>query len=150
MKKYRAIIVVVILLIVTGVAAFVHLNTRKEVPEGAIEVSYGEETYVVDITKLSYEQVSGTRVNGKGEEKQIEASGVLVKDVLDELAIAEYETVSVIADDAYSAELSADDVADESKAYLIQEKEEVRLRLIVFGDKDSKRSVSNVVQMIVE
>ena len=89
-------------------------------------------------------------MNGKGEEKIVEASGILLKNVLEGVGITEYSKVSVVADDSYSAEITAEEMADDAKAYLIQEEGEARLRLIVFGDKDSKRSVSNVAQMIVE
>ena len=57
---------------------------------------------------------------------------------------------SVVADDSYSAEITAEEMGNAVEAYLIQEEGESRLRLIVFGDKDSKRSVSNVAQIIVE
>jgi len=150
MKKHRAIIFIVILVIITGIIAMIHLHTREEVPEGAIEVSLGEETYVVDIQELSYEQVTGTRVNGKGEEKTVEASGILLKNVLEGVGITEYGKISVVADDSYSAEITAEEMENAVEAYLIQEEGESRLRLIVFGDKDSKRSVSNVVQIIVD
>ena len=150
MRKHRAVIFIVILLIVTGIMTMLHFNTREEVPEGAIGVVSGEDTCIIDIHELVYEQVTGTRVNGKGEEKEVNASGVLLKNVLAEAGITEYEKVSVVADDAYSVEVSAEEVEDETKIYLIQDEEEVRLRLIVFGDKDSKRSVSNVAQIIVE
>ena len=150
MRKHRAVIFIVILLIVTGIMTMLHFNTREEVPEGAIGVVSGEDTCIIDIHELVYEQVTGTRANGKGEEKEVNASGVLLKNVLAEAGITEYEKVSVVADDAYSVEVSAEEVEDETKIYLIQDEEEVRLRLIVFGDKDSKRSVSNVAQIIVE
>jgi len=149
MKKHRAVIFIAILLIITGIMALIHFNTRKEVPEGAIEVTYGEEIYTVDIRELTFEQVSGVRVNGKGEEKTVEATGILLKDVFAGIGITEFGEVSVLADDAYSANLTKEEVEADSKAYLIQEEGEERLRLIVFGDKDSKRSVSNVAQIIV-
>ena len=149
MKKYKALLFIGVLLVITAIAAFAHLSTREEVPEGAIEVVAGEETHIVDITKLAYEQVTGTRVNGKGEEKEINASGILLKNVLAEAGITEYENISIVADDAYSVDVSAEEANDDAKAYLIQDEESVRLRLIVFGDKDSKRSVSNVAQIIV-
>ena len=150
MKKHRAVIFIVILLVITGAMALMHFNTREEVPEGAIEVVFGEETQMIDINELSYKQVSGTRINGKGEEKEVSASGILLKDVLSKARIEGYEKISVVADDAYSADVSAEEVNDDTKAYLIQDEEDVRLRLVVFGDKDSKRSVSNVAQIIVE
>ena len=150
MRKCKAWIIVGILFVMTAIAAVVHLSTRDEVPEGAIEVGTGEEVQIVDITALDYEHVSGTRVNGKGEEIQIEAQGIYFGTFLEEADITEYETVSVVADDAYSAELTATEIADGIEVYLIQEEGEERLRLVVFDEKDSKRSVSNVAQVIVE
>ena len=150
MKKHRAVIFIFILLVITGAMALMHFNTREEVPEGAIEVVFGEETQMIDINELSYKQVSGTRINGKGEEKEVSASGILLKDVLSKAGIEEYTKVSVVADDAYSADVLAEEIHNNIEAYLIQEEGEVRLRLVVFGDKDSKRSVSNVAQIIVE
>ena len=150
MKKHKAIIFIVILLVITGILGVVHLKTRDAVPEGAIEIVSLDETQIVDITKLGYEEVSGTRVNGKGEEIAIEALGIYLGTVLEDAGIKEYETLSVVADDAYSVELSAVEIADGLEVYLIQEEDEVRLRMVVFGDKDSKRSVSNVAQIIVK
>ena len=43
----------------------------------------------------------------------------------------------------------AEEVEEDSKAFLIME-EEKELRLVVFGDENSKRSVSNVVRIVVE
>ena len=150
MKKYRAIIFIVLLMLITGVMAALHLNSREVVPEGAIEVSYGEEKYIVDIHELAYENVSGIRVNGKGEEIPVEGAGILLKDLLAKLEITEFVTVSVVADDAYIADVTAEEIKNNIEAYLIQEEGEERLRLVVFGDKDSKRSVSNVAQIIVK
>ena len=42
MKKHRAIIFIVILLVITSAMTLIHLHTREEVPEGAIEVVAGE------------------------------------------------------------------------------------------------------------
>lgn len=74
--------------------------------------------------------------------------GILIKDILDANDISEYVKVTVVSDDAYSAELSAEEVSEAGKAYLLYEEEE--LRLVVFGDENSKRSVSNLVEIIVE
>lgn len=150
MRKHRATIFIIILLIITGVAAAIHLGTREEVPEGAIEVVCGEEKNIIDITKLDYEQVTGTRMNGKGEEIEIDAPGVYFGSFLEEAGVTEYEAVSVVADDGYSAKLPFIEIADGVEVYLIQEEGEARLRLVVLGEKDSKRSVSNVAQIIVE
>ena len=149
MKKRKVWMIIGVLFVITAIAAIAHLSTREEVPEGAIEVVAGEEVNIVDITKLDYEQVSGTRVNGKGEEIEIDAPGIYLGSFLEEAGITEYKAVSVVADDAYSAELTFTEIADGIEVYLIQEEGEARLRLVVFDEKDSKRSVSNVAQIIV-
>lgn len=150
MRNHRASIFISILLIITGIVAAIHLGTREEVPESTIEVVCGEEKNIVDITTLDYEQVTGTRINGKGEEIEIDAPGVYFGSFLEKAGFTEYEVVSVVADDGYSAELTAVEIADGIEVYLIQEEGETRLRLVVLGEKDSKRSVSNVTQVIVK
>ena len=108
-----------------------------------------DQSISLDISKFDYQQVSGIRMNGKGEEIPVEGLGVAIKDVLTQAKVNEYELVRVISDDSYSAEISAEEVADSTKAFLLLD-EENELRLVVFGDTNSKRSVSNVVQIVVE
>ena len=72
----------------------------------------------------------------------------MVKDLLASTKIASYSKVTVVSDDSYTADLTAEEVAESGKAYLLLE--QPYLRLVVFGDQNSKRSVSNVVQIIVE
>ena len=148
MKSRKAIILVVILLIITAAAAAIHLSTRDEVPENALKISMNEEEKLLDIDKLEYTNVSGTRVNGKGEEKLVEGMGIALKDVLAKAKIKEFSKVTVVADDSYTAEISAEEVAEDGKAYLLLEEGE--LRLVVFGDENSKRSVSDIAKIVVE
>ncbi|MBQ8804223.1 MAG: hypothetical protein IJZ53_11355 [Tyzzerella sp.] len=148
MKSRKAIILGVVLIILTAIAAVIHLSTREEVPENAVQISANDKTYTIDIKKLNYEQVEGIRVNGKGEEIPVEGAGIALKDILAQEKITEYSKVTVVADDSYSAELTAEEIKEDEKVYLLNEEES--LRLIVFGDENSKRSVSNVVQIIVE
>lgn len=150
MKKHRAMIFIIILLVITGIMAMVYLNDREDIPENAIELSVRSESQYIDIEKIKYENVSGSRVNGKGEKIEVNASGLSLEKVLNDAGITEYDTISVVADDAYSAEITVKEMQDGLEAYLIQEEGEERLRLVVFGDKDSKRSVSNVAQIVVE
>lgn len=148
MKSRKAIILGVVLIILTAIAAVIHLSTREEVPENAVQISANDKTYTIDIKKLNYEQVEGIRVNGKGEEIPVEGAGIALKDILAQEKITEYSKVTVVAGDSYSAELTAEEIKEDEKVYLLNEEES--LRLIVFGDENSKRSVSNVVQIIVE
>ena len=149
MKKHKVKIFAIVLVIFTMIAALVHLNTREAVAEGTLLISANGDTITVDISKFDYEQVTGTRVNGKGEERTVDAPGIALKNVLAREKIQDYTKVTVVSDDSYSAEITAEEVADGSKAFLIVE-EENELRLVVFGDTNSKRSVSNVAQIIVE
>ena len=57
-------------------------------------------------------------------------------------------TVTVTSADEYSVRLTAEEVAAEDKAWLLFEGD--AFRLIVFGDKDSKRNVKNVIRLQVD
>lgn len=148
MKKHKALIFIIILVVLTGVAAFLHLSTREQVPEHCVAVSYDGNIVYVDLDTLAYEHVSGVRINGKGEEKPVEGQGILLKDMLAQYEISYYKTISIISDDSYTANVDSTEVLEDGKVYLMYEEEE--LRLVVFGDTDSKRSVSNVVKIDIQ
>lgn len=148
MKKKRIIIFAAILMAITLITVFVHLNTREEVAENTLQISVGDEVYSVNVEELEFESITGTYVTGKGEEREVEAPGILIKDILEENGITDYSEVTVIADDSYSARITEEEIKEETKAYLL--KEEDSLRLIVFGDENSKRNVKNVVEIVVE
>lgn len=148
MKKSKVLFLILLLVVLTGVLSAVHLTTRNKVGEHEVQLTYRDKTYSIKYKKLDLEQVTGTRVNGKGEEKKVEAPGILLRKVLEEKDIEEYSQVTVVSDDSYSAKIAAEEIKEEEKAYLLLQEEE--LRLVVFGDENSKRSVSNVKQIIVE
>ena len=148
MKKSKVVFLIFLLVVLTGVLAAVHLTTRDKVGENEVQLTYQDKTYSVEYKKLDLEQVTGTRVNGKGEEKKVEAAGILLRKLLEEKNIEEYSQVTVVSDDSYSAKIAAEEIKEEEKAYLLLQEEE--LRLVVFGDENSKRSVSNVKQIVVE
>lgn len=148
MKKRRIIAFVLLLAVLTGIAAWIHLTSREEVAAGTLQMTYGESTYTVDLADLDYEQVTGERVNGKGETRPVDGPGVALRSLLEREKIDSYSKVTVVSGDSYSAELRAEEVAEEGKAYLLLEEDE--LRLIVFGDQNSKRSVSDVAQIVIE
>lgn len=148
MKKYRVLVFILVLALVTGIAAWLHLTTREEVEPGMVQITANGQVKTVKLSEQDYEQVSGVRVNGKGESIPVEGPGISLKELLQEQQVAFYTKVTVVADDSYSAELAAEEVAEDGKAYLLME--ENSLRLIVFGDENSKRSITHVVQIIVE
>jgi hypothetical protein len=149
MKKHRVKIFALIMVVLAIIAAIVYFEQREEVIEGSLRVTNGTKTVMLNPSKFEQTQVSGVRVNGKGEEIPVNGLGIAIKDVIAQAQIAEYAFVKVVSDDAYTAELSAEEVKDETKAFLLFD-EENELRLVVFGDTNSKRSVSDVVEIVVE
>lgn len=148
MKTHKALLLILVLVMITGIAAWFHLTSREEAAEGTLQITVSGNTQTIELAALDYAPVSGVRVNGKGETISVEGRGILVKDLLASTKIASYSKVTVVSDDSYTAELTAEEVAEDGKAWLLLE--QPYLRLVVFGDQNSKRSVSNVVQIIVE
>jgi len=148
MKKYKIWFLFLLLLVFTCAAAWFHLSTRQTVPEGALQIFYDGQTITVDPHTLPLKKLSGTRVNGIGETIPVEGEGLFLLDLLNHQAISSFSRVTVASADEYRAELSAEEVSEAGKACLLFQDEE--LRLIVFGDPNSKRSVSRVVRITVQ
>lgn len=143
MKSKKLIVIIVCALVaLTAVLAIVHSATRETVPEGAILVRQnGEEAYI-SMDKLGLTTVTGRIVNGKGETRDINDQGIN----LGELSKGSFQTVTVTSDDEFSAEVSADEIAN---AFLILN-EDGSAQLVVFGDPNSKRAVRNVTRIEFE
>lgn len=151
MKKISPVqVMVLILILVTAGLAVFHLTTRTTVPEGVLRVELaGGQTKELSLEKLKLVPVRGTVVNGKGEESAVDAQGILLSDALREAGVTEYSMVTVTADDEYSAQVTAEEIAESGKVYLIRQ-EEGGMQMIVFGDENSKRKVSDVVRLSVQ
>ena len=113
-------------------------------------VNYNGCTKYVELDKLDKTDVVGTIVNGKGEKMEINESGTAISDVLAAAGIdtAEINSVTATASDEFSAELTAAEIAEDGKAYLADDGDN-GVKLIVFGDKNSKRNVRDVVKLDV-
>ncbi len=133
--------------LVLAVLAVVHIRTRTEVPEGCIRIENGEEAVLLRLADLPAETVRGTVVNGKGEQKEIEALGLPLLDVLILAGVGEFAEVDVIAEDEYHAVVTAEEAFREGTAYILLEDGAARLR--IFGDPDSKRNVAGVERIVV-
>lgn len=150
MKKAEPVkIAVIALILLTAIVAVIYLTTRPTAPEGTLRIENGGRVMELPLERLTFVPVHGTAVNGKGEERTIDAQGVLLSEVLREAGISDFTEVTVTADDAYNAVVTAEEIAASDRAYLIQQ-DEGGLRLIVFGDSNSKRSVSNVASLSVK
>lgn len=150
MKKVEPVkIAIIVLILITAIVAVFYLTTRPTASEGTLRIESGGQVIELSLERLELIPVQGTVVNGKGEERTIDAQGVLLSDVLREAGISEFTEVTVTADDAYNAVVTAEEIAEPDRVYLIQQ-DEGGLRLIVFGDSNSKRSVSDVVSLSVK
>lgn len=152
MKKNLMLKIVLGLVLAAAVFAAVHLATRPAEEAGAIQVSFADKIVSVPLSELPLQDVSGTAVNGKGEEKTIEGKGTPLSAVLAQAGVdlSAVDQVRVSAADEFSAVLTGQEAAEEGKAFLMQEEGEERPRLVVFGDSDSKRRVKDVARIDVE
>lgn len=111
--------------------AVLHLTGLAPETEGTVLLN-GES---VNIPELDMAEVSGTIVNAKGEKTKIDTKGISLSELFS-------RDVTVTASDSYSAVIRADEL---DKAYLVTDGD--GLRLVVFGDNDSKRNVKNVAEV---
>lgn len=150
MKMNKQLIVVIAaLVIITAAVATVHLSTRSTPRDGALRIEADGQVTDLALSKLELTLVQGTVVNGKGEVKAIDSQGELLSSVLEKAGITEYSQVGVVADDEYSVTVTASEIAEADRVYLLMENGE-KLQLTVFGDPNSKRNVSNVIRLVVE
>ena len=147
MKKHKlAIIIIAVLVVVTALLAVIHQVTREQETDGAIQVVHGGKMTAIALGELKpLAAVRGTIVDGKGQTSEIDAMGILVSDVLSLADVTEKTDVQVTAADEYTVTVTAEEAGE---VWLIIEKES--LRLIVFGDSNSKRNVRNVIRLTVE
>lgn len=142
MKNRKLIILTIVLLILAAAFAVLHLSSRETVAENSVQLSADGKIHEISLSDLSLTAISGVRVNGKGEQIPVDGMGLSLTDLLRKYNVSAYSKVTVVSDDSYSAEVSADEA--ENANFLV---EDGQLRLVVFGDSDSKRSVSNVKQI---
>lgn len=149
--KKTLLVLAAVLLCLTAVLAVAHLITRERIPEGSLLIEFNGQKGCVQIDALDMSEVNGSVVNARGEVKTIHQPGVLLADVLRSAGIegSVIHSVCVVADDAFSAELMADEVNAPDMIYLAKEPDG-SMKLIVFGDSDLKRNVRNVVKLIVQ
>ena len=140
-KKYLAG-AALILILLTLLAAVIHLSGREPAAEGVVALLRDGKESVLAAEDISLTDIEGTVVNGKGEEKEISARGAYLSDILGRDLVS----VTVTADDSYKAEVPAEDL---ERACLIQD-EDGSIRLVVFGDQNAKRNVKNVVRIEVQ
>ena len=149
MKKNRpAILLLAVLLAVTAAAAGIHLSTRQTAQMGTVLVEYGGKVEELSLDRVELTAVRGTVINGKGEERRVDAQGAPLSAVLAEAGITSYTQAAVTADDEYRVTVTQEEAAAPDRVFLIVQEGE-RTQLLVFGDPNSKRNVTNVIRLTV-
>ena len=133
------------LLIITSALVCIYLYNRDTTKPGELMIKSPSGTVTLTLSDVKLSHVTGEIKNKKGEVKSIDSEGFALADVPALAGVSDYQSVSVYADDEYSASLTKDEV---SSAWLI--KSDDALRLIVFGDDNSKRDVKNVVRIEIQ
>lgn len=133
------------LLIITSALVCIYLYNRDTTKPGELMIKSPSGTVTLTLSDVKLSHVTGEIKNKKGEVKSIDSEGFALADVPALAGVSDYQSISVYADDEYSASLTKDEV---SSAWLI--KSDDALRLIVFGDDNSKRDVKNVVRIEIQ
>lgn len=147
-KKWLTLLIALAVVILVSAAA--HFATRPQTEKAALSVEVAGEVVSVPLESLPWQPVEGMVINGKQETVTISGQGAALRDIL-ALAKAEEKRISsvtVTADDSYTAQISCEELLSDVGIYLMQEEDSVRL--VVFGDKNRKRNVSHVILISVE
>ena len=148
MKHKKTVLVVAAMVFVTGIVALIHLFTLPSVPDSALQIEYSGGIQEISLSEIETERVYGCIVDGKGVEHPVDASGIPLSELLLELDITAFSNVTVYAEDSYSAVVSAEEINEVDRVFLLIRPDE-RPQLIVFGDSNSKRNVTGVIRMVV-
>ena len=147
-------IIILILLILAAAAALLavlHLTGDRTAEPGRVEISRKDQKRSAGEADIARIPVKGELVNGKGEKVSIDAKGSLLADLLTRAGIdpAEVSVLKITSQDAYSAEVSGEELREAGKVYLVSE-DDGTFTLVVFGDSNSKRKVKNTVRIEVD
>jgi len=140
--RNKIFLLIGVLLIMSTVITFsvLHNSTRLVKEDGALQIIYmGKETSV-SIDELGKEEVEGSIKNGKGESIPIDSMGISLESLLEKY---KYDEVTAVADDEYTATIKADEC---DHAYIIV-CDDQSLKLVVFGDENSKRAARNLIRL---
>ena len=150
-KKLTAGIIVLCLFTIIG--ASVYQVSKASIPRSVITIDYAGNKTIVDPFSLEKIDVKGALSDGKGEKHDVNTKGFRFIDVINLAKVPEegYKTVKVVSDDEYAAELTPEEAKDNTKTFfIIDENKETKaqtLRLIVFGDENSKRQVKKAARI---
>ncbi len=142
MKKKTLIVILAVLVVLAAVlAVIVSKNQPRKAVSEVIIVQNGKQTKV-DLVRLDLTNVKATVTRANGKSLEIDAKGLELRKLLEKYS--GYTTLTVLAEDNYTAEIKADELQTEKNVYLIIG-EENKPRLVVLSDSNAKRDVKNVL-----
>ena len=142
MKKKTLLIILAVLVVLAAVlAVIISKNQPQKAVSEVIIVQNGKQTKV-DLGKLDLTDVKATVTRASGKTLEIDAKGLEMRKLLEKYS--GYTTLTVSAEDNYTAEIKADELQTEKNVYLIIG-EENKPRLVVLSDSNAKRDVKNVL-----
>ena len=142
MKKKTLLIILAALVVIAAIlAVVVSKGQQKKSASEVIIIQNGKETKA-DISKLELTAVKASILRANGKTVEIDSKGIELKDLL--AGYSGYTAAAVSAEDNYSAELSAEEIASDKNVYIILG-EENKPRLVVLSDELAKRDIKNVL-----
>lgn len=144
----RILVLVLAMAVIAAFGVMPALSADAQEKSVSLTISANDNEISIPWSDMALVPVQGTIMNGKGETKEINTEGIALQSVLDMAEAKAQEKVTVIAEDAYQAEVTAEEITEANRVWLTLSDD--GLRLIVFGDGDSKRIVKHVVRVVVE
>ena len=139
------------LLLLTACAAALHLAGASEIAPGSVLLEAAGQTQSLSLSGLPAAPVSGETVNGRGERRAIQGSGIELSALLAGAGVdpSSVSGVTVLAADEYSAGISGEELRESGRVFLLLQ-EDGQPRLVVFGDPDSRRNVRDVIRITAD
>ena len=140
-KKAVVIIVLVVLAVIAAVLAAAVAGSMPEKKPCEVIITENGKQSRIDLTAQKLTDVKGTITMASGKTKEIDAKGIELRHLLEGYS---FSAATVIAEDNYSAQLTAEDIEKAQNSYLILD-ENNKPRLVVMTDTNAKRDVKNVL-----
>ena len=147
----KLIVGTIILLVITGIVAAIHLGNQESIACMVIQVA--DQKIDVSFEDLKQSSFSGELTDGKGDTKSHNYTGILLKDLLLKKGINldHISNVTVTSADNYSVIFTTEEVRDKNRLYVAVTVDGNNIegidpgmngvQIIIFGDPNSRRCV---------
>lgn len=142
---------IIVLVIITGIVAAVHLLNQEQV--ACMVIGYGDQVISVSPEDLDKGAFSGELIDGKGDVTHHDYTGILLRELLEGKGIdlSQASGMTVTSADNYSVAFTAEEILQADKVYVAVTADGEKIegiepgtygvQVIVFGDPNSRRCV---------